>query len=139
MKRDLKSAELLALKMELFNIRQILNRNSQSVLFNPKSKRYEIYKKKDLSILRAIMRGESVQIAGGNVDEDDATMNAFLQKTAVSFPSVRDAAQSLVAAANVSTMPTSFIIDRQGIIRHVHNGFHKKDAATVLAQIQALL
>jgi hypothetical protein len=58
MKRDLKSADLLALKMELFNIRQILNRNSQSVLFNPKSKRYEIYKMKDLNILRAIMRGE---------------------------------------------------------------------------------
>ena len=76
MKRDLKSAELLALKMELFNIRQILNRNSQSVLFNPKSKRYEIYKNKDLSILRAIMRGETVQIAGGNVDDDDEEEDA---------------------------------------------------------------
>ena len=76
MKRDLKSAELLALKMELFNIRQILNRSSQSVLFNPKSKRYEIYKNKDLNILRAIMRGESVQIAGGNVDEDDEEEDA---------------------------------------------------------------
>jgi thiol-disulfide isomerase/thioredoxin len=78
-------------------------------------------------------------LLGVNVDEDDATMNAFLKKTAVSFPSVRDAAQSLVAAANVSTMPTSFIIDRKGIIRHVHNGFHKQDATSVLAQIQALL
>ena len=85
------------------------------------------------------LSSKGLVLLGVNVDEDDATMNTFLKKTAVSFPSVRDAAQSLVAAANVSTMPTSFIIDRQGIIRHVHNGFHKKDATSVLAQIQALL
>ena len=60
MKRDLSSGELLALKMELFNLRHILNRNKQSVLYNPKSKRYEIYKNKDLNMLRAIMRGEQV-------------------------------------------------------------------------------
>jgi len=85
------------------------------------------------------LASKGVVVLGINVDEDDATMEAFLKKTAVSFPSVRDAAQSLVAAANVSTMPTSFIIDRSGVIRHVHNGFHKGDETSVLAQIQALL
>ena len=71
MRRDLESGEMLRLKMELFNLRQILNRTKQSVLYNPKSKRWEIYKKKDLNMLRAIMRGEQIQIQGDNDDEAD--------------------------------------------------------------------
>ncbi len=56
--------------MELFNIRQILGKSTQSVLYNPKSKRYEIYKNKDLNILRAILRGEQVQIQDINADDE---------------------------------------------------------------------
>ena len=72
-------------------------------------------------------------------DQYAAAMEAFLKKNQVSFPIVRDAAQKLVAAANVSTMPTSFLIDKQGVIQHVHTGFREKDAADLLAQINALL
>jgi len=63
----------------------------------------------------------------------------FLKGNKVAFPIVRDAAHQLVSAANVSTMPTSFIIDRKGVIRHVHNGFHKQDETVLLGQINALL
>ena len=56
--------------MELFNIRQILGKSTQSVLYNPKSKRYEIYKNKDLNMLRAILRGEQVQIQDINADDE---------------------------------------------------------------------
>lgn len=78
-------------------------------------------------------------VLGVNVDETDAAMQAFLKKTPVAFPVVRDAAQKLVAAANVSTMPTSFIIDKEGVIRKVHTGFRDKDADELLAKINALL
>ena len=78
-------------------------------------------------------------VLGINVDETAAAMNAFLKKNQVSFPTVRDAAQKLVAAANVSTMPTSFLIDQQGVIQQVHTGFREKDAADLLAKINALL
>lgn len=78
-------------------------------------------------------------VLGISVDETEAAMNDFLKKNVVAFPVVRDAGQKLVSAASVQTMPTSFIIDRKGIIRHVHNGFRKRDEATLLSQIQALL
>lgn len=78
-------------------------------------------------------------VLGINVDETAAAMQAFLKKTPVSFPVVRDAAQKLVAAANVSTMPTSFLIDKQGVIQLVHKGFRAKDAAEIQAKISALL
>ena len=78
-------------------------------------------------------------VLGVNVDDVEADMTTFLKGNSVAFPVVRDAAHKLVAAANVSTMPTSFLIDRKGVIRLVHNGFHKKDEASLLAQINALL
>jgi thiol-disulfide isomerase/thioredoxin len=74
-----------------------------------------------------------------NVDDDPAAMKAFLAKNTVGFPVVRDAAHKLVAAANVDTMPTSFLIDRKGVIRLVHNGFREKDKAPLQAKIESLL
>jgi thiol-disulfide isomerase/thioredoxin len=78
-------------------------------------------------------------VLGVSVDEQMAAMQAFLKKTPVSFPVVRDAAQKLVAAADVDAMPTSFLIDRKGAIRHVHRGFRAQDEAPLAAQIVALL
>ena len=74
-----------------------------------------------------------------SVDENAADMHDFLTKTHVSFPVVRDAGHKLVAAANVSSMPTAFLIDRAGTIRQVHNGFRKTDEAPLAEQINALL
>ena len=78
-------------------------------------------------------------VLGVSVDESAAEMQAFLKKTPVPFPVVRDAAHKLVAVADVKSMPTSFLIDRKGVIRHVHNGFHAKDETGLAAQITTLL
>lgn len=78
-------------------------------------------------------------VLGVSVDEEAAAMNAFLSKNTVGFPVVHDAGHKLVAAANVKTMPTSFLIDRKGVIRVVHSGFHEKDKAALKAKIESLL
>ena len=66
-------------------------------------------------------------------------MQDFMNKLTQSFSIVRDAKHSLVASANVSTMPSSFLIDRKGIIRAVHSGFRKNDAAQLEKKINDLL
>ena len=58
-----------------------------------------------------------------SVDDKREDMERFLKAANVSFTTVRDAGQKLVAAADVSAMPTSFLIDRAGKIRYVHKGF----------------
>ncbi len=78
-------------------------------------------------------------ILGVSVDESAAAMQAFLKKTPASFPVVRDAAHKLVGVANVSTMPTSILVDRKGVIRLVHGGFRAKDETTLAAHIEKLL
>jgi thiol-disulfide isomerase/thioredoxin len=74
-----------------------------------------------------------------SVDEKSADMEKFLKKAGITFPVVRDSTHRLVGEADVNAMPTSFLIDRQGVIRHIHNGFHPDDEKTLAAQINALL
>ena len=75
-----------------------------------------------------------------NVDEDKREMDKFLKKASPTFTLVRDAQQKFVEAANVSTLPTSLLIDRTGKIRHVHSGFEgEKTTAQYEKQIEELL
>ena len=85
------------------------------------------------------LASKGLVVLGVNVDEDEGDMTAFLKKTAISFPVVRDASHKLAATADGKTMPTSFIVDRKGVIRQVHSGFRAKDEAPLLAKLNALL
>ncbi|MBI5888267.1 MAG: TlpA family protein disulfide reductase [Deltaproteobacteria bacterium] len=44
-----------------------------------------------------------------------------------------------VASYGAAAMPTSYIIDRQGIVRHVHFGYNESDPAKWSEEIDALL
>jgi len=68
--------------------------------------------------------GDRLVIVAVNVDEKAAKMEGFLKKHPVSFTIVRDAEQKLVAVAEPPTMPTSFVLDGEGKVRFIHQGFH---------------
>jgi thiol-disulfide isomerase/thioredoxin len=84
--------------------------------------------------------GGRLVIIAVNVDEKAANMKKFLEKHPVSFTTVRDASQKLVAAAEPATMPTSFILDGDGKVRFLHTGFHGKDTRQeYITEIESLL
>jgi thiol-disulfide isomerase/thioredoxin len=58
-----------------------------------------------------------------NVDENRTDMESFLKKNAATFVVVRDASQKLVEKAGIATMPSSFLIDREGKVKYLHTGF----------------
>lgn len=62
-----------------------------------------------------------------NVDERAEAMAAFLKRNPAGFAVLRDANHKLVEKVNVATLPTSFLLDRQGVVRFVHNGFRGKE------------
>ncbi len=75
-----------------------------------------------------------------SVDEKRADFDKFLRENPVTFPILRDANQKLVAVADVATMPTSFLVDRQGKVRFIHQGYSgEKTRKQYQEQIQALL
>jgi len=94
----------------------------------------------ELEKIYASYKDRGFVILGVNVDEDSAAMHQFLENHAVSFPIVRDKDQSLVGTAGVESMPTSFLIDRSGKIRSLHNGFRGEETVNALRQeIEKLL
>ena len=79
-------------------------------------------------------------IVAVSVDESPAGYESFVKRLGPPFPVVLDRGQRLVRAVQVPTMPTSYLIDRTGRVRYVHQGFH--GAATERAlrkEIEALL
>ena len=75
-----------------------------------------------------------------SVDDTREKMEQFLKAHPVSFATVRDANQKLVAAADVMSMPTLLLIDRAGKIRFIHNGFYgEKSAREYADEIEKLL
>jgi len=58
-----------------------------------------------------------------SVDDKREDMERFVKTANVFLHRRARRRQKLVAAADVSAMPTSFLIDRAGKIRYVHKGF----------------
>lgn len=75
-----------------------------------------------------------------SVDEKPSAALAFWKKMKPPFAAMHDGAQSLVKQVEVPTMPTSYLIGRDGRVRFVHHGFHGEATARELRkEIEALL
>jgi thiol-disulfide isomerase/thioredoxin len=77
-----------------------------------------------LARLQADYGERGLMIVAVSVDEKPAAYAAFIKKMAPPFVVVRDEHQKLVSAVKVPTMPTSYLIGRDGRVRFVHSGFH---------------
>lgn len=83
---------------------------------------------------------QGLVILAVNVDTDLKAFEKFVQRMAPEFTVVRDGEQKLVAAAGVSTMPSSFLVDRDGVIRSAHSGYHgDKTREAYIEEIEILL
>jgi thiol-disulfide isomerase/thioredoxin len=79
------------------------------------------------------------EVVAVNLDRDPEQALRFLASRPVGYASGSDPAGELPRRFGVATMPTSFLIDRSGIVRHVHEGFRRSDAARIREQIRALV
>lgn len=83
-------------------------------------------------------RGFAVVAVG--IDEKAAAADAFVKKMAPGFPTLHDQGQQLVRKVEVPTMPTSFLIGRDGKVRFIHQGFHgERSEAELRRHIEMLL
>jgi thiol-disulfide isomerase/thioredoxin len=79
-------------------------------------------------------------IAAISVDEKPAPALAFIRKFAPPFATLHDREQRLVKDVVVPTIPTSYLVGRDGRVRFVHRGFQGDATDRELrGQIEALL
>jgi thiol-disulfide isomerase/thioredoxin len=79
-------------------------------------------------------------IVAVSVDEKPAAYAGFIARLKPPFATLQDRDQKLVSTVRVPVMPTSYVLDRHGRVRFLHQGFHGKDTELALRrQIEALL
>lgn len=75
-----------------------------------------------------------------NLDDDRADADGFLVQTPHEFSIAFDNTDRDCAKAfDVKAMPSSYIVDRKGIIRHIHLGFKSEETALLRNQLEQLL
>lgn len=83
--------------------------------------------------------GDGVVVVGVSEDDEPDGISAFAEETGATFPLVWDEDKSVAAAYRPSSMPTSYLIDRGGLIRHVHLGFRQGDEERIASRLEELL
>ena len=92
-----------------------------------------------LNRLHNELKSKGFEVIAINLDEDKEEALSFLQDHPVDFSIFHDAEGKCPEAYAVSAMPSSYIIDKKGLIQKVHLGFHDDSENEIRTAILALL
>ena len=84
-------------------------------------------------------KGRGFAVVGVNKDASVADARRFLAKVPVTFPLVQDPADAIAKGFDVKAMPSGYLVDRKGVVRHVHRGFTAETRAALEQEIESLL
>ncbi len=73
------------------------------------------------------------------MDEDEAAVNAFVNRLGLSFPILMDPSQEVASAYQTFRFPESLLIGRDGVVLERYVGPKEWDADAYLGRIQRLL
>lgn len=92
-----------------------------------------------LNKLHQKLKDQGFEVVAINLDENKAKAEAFLKEIPVGFSILRDEKGEWSDQYVVESMPTSFIIDKQGVIQTIHKGFTSDDIHELEQKITELL
>jgi thiol-disulfide isomerase/thioredoxin len=85
------------------------------------------------------LHGKGVEIIAVSIDEEREAAEAFLKKRKKwNLTLAHDPNGVIPDRLQLTTMPTSYLIDRKGVLRHVNAGYNPGDEARLEAQLRAL-
>ncbi len=83
--------------------------------------------------------GDALVVIGVSVDEHPEAMKEALAQRPVQFLIVHDQKGSLAQRLEVSTMPSTYLVGRDGVVRKVHRGFVASDQEGLEGEVKLLL
>jgi peroxiredoxin len=93
----------------------------------------------EIETMRKELANDGFQVVAVNLDTSTRKALRFLAKNPIGYPSASDPKGRLPKQFGVDTMPTSYLIDGEGVIRYVHRGFQRGDGTKLRAEIRKLL
>jgi peroxiredoxin len=92
-----------------------------------------------LEELNVKYRSSGLQIVGVSEDDDADGIPMFAKEFGSKFPLIWDQQKSIAAKWQPKSMPCTFIVDKNGVVRFVHFGFHDGEEASIEQEIKSLL
>jgi thiol-disulfide isomerase/thioredoxin len=94
--------------------------------------------KRELPLLAKLaprLRAQGVEIVTVNIDDNQKNAESFLKEHALQLTVVRDADKHIIGKYEPQKMPSSFAIDKGGVVRAVNAGFEPGDESKIEHQL----
>ena len=82
---------------------------------------------------------KGLQVIGVNLDESAEDAHNFLVQYPSDFAVAADTDEQCAKDFGVKAMPSTYLVDRNGTVRHIHLGFRSGEAAELRALVEQLL
>ena len=84
-------------------------------------------------------KSQGFEVIAVSVDDEKNDIPGFIKKTGAKFPIGWDKGHAFADCWKPGSMPSAYIVDKKGVVRHIHNVWTEAEAKEVEAQIKALL
>jgi thiol-disulfide isomerase/thioredoxin len=94
--------------------------------------------KKELPLLAKMapkLRSEGIELVTVNIDDDRKNAQSFLSEHGLSLTVIADSDKHIVGKFEPAKMPSSFAVDKQGVVRAVNAGFQPGDESKLERQL----
>lgn len=85
------------------------------------------------------LKDKGLQVLGVNLDENPEDAKTFIGNTPSAFLVAADTDGQCAKDFGVKAMPSSYLVDRNGVIREVHYGFRPGEAKEFRGKVERLL
>jgi peroxiredoxin len=92
-----------------------------------------------LNRLHEKYRSSGFQLLGVNIDDDPSQAQQLAAKLGLRFPVLLDSDKQVSRLYDLTTMPSTVLIDRDGRVRYVHRGYRNGFEEMYEKQIRELL
>ncbi|WP_347989384.1 TlpA disulfide reductase family protein [Methylomonas sp. AM2-LC] len=85
------------------------------------------------------LKEKGLQVLGVNLDENSEDAKQFVSQTPPEFMVAADDNGACAKEFGVKAMPSTFLVDRKGVIREIHYGFRPGEAKEFRSKVEQLL
>ena len=92
-----------------------------------------------LEELRVKYNASGFEVVGISEDDENSGIKEFGENHGAKFPLVWDKDKAIANKWHPPNMPSSFIVDKKGVVRFVHLGYHDGEEKEIEQEVKSLL